>query len=234
MYLNFHIEMLYNNNRQRKLKGKYILQRGDTVKNNILLILAVALISVGIIVATVLVSTAGHEEESSSDTTTAATTTAATTETEPVTTSQTTTQPVPQEIIIPNEDTSYDEDMAHSITATARSLIGIDFVDGGDHPDNGFDNSGFIYYVLRENGYITCPRGVEAQSEMGAALSYDELRAGDLAYFYDEEMKAVQFGGIYCGDGIMIACLMPGTKVKEVNISTNYYKSHFYRGVSLT
>lgn len=204
------------------------------MKNNILLILAVAIISVGIIVATVLISTAGDDGESSrADTTSATTSATAPVVTEPVTTPATTSEP-PQEIIIPADDTPYDEDMAHSITATARSLIGIDFADGGDHPDNGFDNSGFIYYVLRENGYITCPRGVEAQSEMGAALTYEELRAGDLAYFYDEEMKAVQFGGIYCGDGTMIACLMPGTKVKEINIATNYYKQHFYRGVSLT
>ncbi len=204
------------------------------MKNNILLILAVAIISVGIIVATVLISTAGGDNDSSGDNTSASTSATVPDVTEPVTTSATTTSSQPEEIIIPADDTPYDEDMAHSITATARSLIGHDFVDGGDHPDIGFDNSGFIYYVLRENGYITCPRGVEAQSEMGAALTYDELRAGDLAYFYDEEMKAVQFGGIYCGDGVMIACLMPGTKVKEVNIATNYYKQHFYRGVSLT
>lgn len=204
------------------------------VKDNILLILAVAIISVGIIVATVLISTAGGDNDSSSDTTSATTSGTVPDVTKPVTTSATTTQSPPEEIIIPADDTPYDEDMAHSIMATARSLIGIDFADGGDHPDNGFDNSGFIYYVLRENGYITCPRGVEAQSEMGAALGYEELRAGDLAYFYDEEMKAVQFGGIYCGDGIMIACLMPGTQVKEINIATNYYKQHFYRGVSLT
>lgn len=206
------------------------------MKNNILLILAVAIISVGIIVATVLISTSGGDNDDSSSSDTTSATTSATTPyvTEPVTTSATTTESQPEEIVIPADDTPYDEDMAHSITATARSLMGIDFADGGDHPEGGFDNSGFIYYVLRENGYITCPRGVEAQSEMGAALKYDELRPGDLAYFYDEEMKAVQFGGIYCGDGIMIACLMPGTQVKEVNIATNYYKEHFYRGVSLT
>ncbi len=204
------------------------------MKNNILLILAVAIISVGIIVATVLISTAGGDNESSRGDNTSAVTSAVSDATEPTVTSAATTRPQPEEIVIPADDTPYDEDMADSITATARSLIGIDFADGGDHPDNGFDNSGFIYYVLRENGYITCPRGVEAQSDMGAALSYDQLRAGDLAYFYDEEMKEVQFGGIYCGDGIMIACLMPGTKVKEINIATNYYKEHFYRGVSLT
>lgn len=206
------------------------------MKNNILLILAVAVISVGIIVATVLITTYGSEEESSgSEYSSSSTTSDVPDVTEPdITPVTSATDSTPSEIVIPPEDSSYDEDMAHSITATARSLIGIDFADGGASPESGFDNSGFIYYVLRENGYITCPRGVGAQSEMGAALSYEQLCPGDLAFFYDEELKAVQFGGIYCGDGIMIACLMPGTKVKEVDISTNYYQQHFYRGVSLT
>ena len=124
--------------------------------------------------------------------------------------------------------------MAASIMVTAHSLIGIDFTDGGDTPTAGFDNSGFIYYVLRENGFISCPRGVYEQSQMGTALSYSELRPGDLAYFYAEDMTTVSFGGIYCGDGIMVACLMPGTQVKEININTPYYINHFYRGVSLT
>lgn len=208
------------------------------MKNNILLILAVAVISVGIIVATVLITTydGNGENSSQSEYSSSATTSDAPDVTEPDITSVTSAPETssPSEIIIPPDDPSYDEDMAHSITATARSLIGIDFADGGASPESGFDNSGFIYYVLRENGYITCPRGVGAQSEMGAALSYEQLCPGDLAFFYDEQLKAVQFGGIYCGDGIMIACLMPGTKVKEVDISTNYYQQHFYRGVSLT
>lgn len=207
------------------------------MKNNILLILAVAVISVGIIVATVLITTYDGDGESSSQSeySSSATTSYTPAEVEPeVTTTSAPDTTSPDEIIIPPDDTPYDEDMAHSITSTARSLLGIDFADGGASPESGFDNSGFIYYVLRENGYITCPRGVGAQSEMGAALSYEQLCPGDLAFFYDEELKAVQFGGIYCGDGIMIACLMPGTKVKEVDISTNYYRQHFYRGVSLT
>ena len=87
---------------------------------------------------------------------------------------------------------------------------------------------------LRENGYITCPRGLSAQSEMGAALTYDELRAGDLVYFFAEDKATIGFGGIYCGDGMMIACLMPGTQVKEINITSPYYTEHFCRGISIT
>ncbi len=203
------------------------------MKNNILLILAVTIISIGIIIATVLISGAGSGNNSSETSSTQRTTTSATS----ATTTQSTTTTATSATTVPVESTEsipYDTNMAASIMVTAHSLIGIDFTDGGDTPTAGFDNSGFIYYVLRENGFISCPRGVYEQSQMGTALSYSELRPGDLAYFYAEDMATVSFGGIYCGDGIMVACLMPGTQVKEININTQYYTNHFYRGVSLT
>lgn len=122
---------------------------------------------------------------------------------------------------------------AERIVAAANSLIGVPFAENGSDPD-GFDNSGFIYYVLRENGYITCPRGTEAQSRMGTRLGYDEIKEGDLVFFSDEGSDEVSFGGIYVGGGKMIACLMPGTLVREVDITTDYYRENFFGGVSLT
>lgn len=156
------------------------------------------------------------------------------TEDAPLAASPVTAEPVETSAPVESAEASYDSAAADGIISTAHSLIGIDFAEGGDTPDAGFDNSGFIYYVLRENGYITCPRGLKAQSEMGTALVYDELRAGDLAFFYDEAKQSVAFGGIYCGDGLMIACLMPGTQVKVINITSPYYTEHFCNGISIT
>ncbi len=212
------------------------------MKNNILLIFAVTVISVGIIVATVLISGAGNADDDRSQTS-SLTTSSATASTQHVVSEE-----PPQTIVTTEERTStsitdtapeesaehpFEHDTSHGIVATAQSLIGMDFVDGGQSADVGFDNSGFIYYVLRENGYIACPRGVYEQSQMGGVVEYDNLKAGNLVFFYDEDLATVSFGGIYVGDGIMIACLMPGTQVKEINISTPYYKTHFYRGVTL-
>ena len=119
------------------------------------------------------------------------------------------------------------------IVAMANSLIGVPFLENGSDPD-GFDNSGFIYYVLRENGYITCPRGTEAQSGMGTRLDYDSVKEGDLVFFRNEGSDEANFGGIYVGGGKMIACLMPGTLVREVDITTDYYRDNFFCGVSLS
>ncbi|MBP0983949.1 MAG: C40 family peptidase [Oscillospiraceae bacterium] len=204
------------------------------MKNNIILILVVTIISIAVIVISIAVSVGNGGGESSSP--------SGESVSEVISTPTTPTAPEPEssapetttsqtESLPPSEpERVTDEQTAGDIIALARSLIGTEFAEGGDTPEEGFDNSGFIYYVLRENGYITCPRGVSAQSEMGAALEYDQLKPGDLVFF-SESGAFAEFGGIYAGDGIMIACLMPGTQVKEVNITTSYYTAHFYRGV---
>lgn len=211
------------------------------MKNNILLILAVTVISIGIIVATVMISgggNAGADESSSSapkqSTSSMTDIYVQPTEDAPLAPVPATTEPAETSAPAESSEDTYDIAAADGIISTAHSLIGIDFADGGDTPEAGFDNSGFIYYVLRENGYITCPRGLHAQAEMGAALTYEELRAGDLVYFYAEDKATIGFGGIYCGDDIMIACLMPGTQVKEINIASPYYTEHFCKGISIT
>lgn len=205
------------------------------MKNNIILILVVTVISLAVIIISVTVSLGGHsDEETSGDesSTTSMTTSRTEPDIEPVVI---TTEPQPPQSESPVEKEDSSETVApeaEDIIALAQSLIGTEFADGGDTPASGFDNSGFIYYVLRENGYITCPRGVAAQSRMGAVKKYDELVPGDLVFF-SESGTSAEFGGIYAGEGVMIACLMPGTQVRKVDITTSYYTGNFYCGVGI-
>lgn len=128
--------------------------------------------------------------------------------------------------------------IGENIVNTARGILNRDpkvpFAENGASLD-GFDNSGFIYYVLRENGFMTCPRVLSEQTKMAARLGYNELKPGDLVFFYnDNDTEAAGFGGIYIGGGKMIACLKPDTFVQEVDVSVPYYIEHFYCGVSLS
>lgn len=207
------------------------------MKKNILLITVVTAISLAIIAAVIIInankSGAGQNESSVPISSTPVVTAAPMPQTTPEpATSSDTLPPVTE----PTEETSSAPTTpeAAGIVSLAQELIGVEFADGGDSPETGFDNSGFIYYVLRENGFITCPRGVTLQAEMGTERSFDELRPGDLVYFLNEEGSGAGFGGIYIGDGTMIACLMPGTSVKEVSITNDYYTRNFYRGIGLS
>lgn len=130
-------------------------------------------------------------------------------------------------------DISEAADVGQRIADSATALIGSPFVLNGDSPD-GFDNSGFIYYVLRQNGFITCPRTTDAQSRMGARIERDKIKTGDLVFFELEGSGEADFGGIYIGNGKMVASLNPDTNVVEVDITTDYYTASFYGGISLS
>lgn len=125
-------------------------------------------------------------------------------------------------------------DESNSIVLTAQALIGTPFAEGGKDP-SGFDNSGFIYYVLRENGYVNCPRITCDQVNMGEQISYLDMKSGDLVFFSDEEAsETANFGGIYIGGGIMVYSSMPGDYVVEKDISESYWIKRFVTAVSLS
>jgi cell wall-associated NlpC family hydrolase len=114
------------------------------------------------------------------------------------------------------------------ITDLAMSLIGEPFLFGGDSPGVGFDSSGFIYYVLRTNGYVAVPRGLNDQTGFGTLVAdYDDVQPGDILFFSTGKTRA-EFGGIYIGGGSMITCQDEGQTVKEVNITSTFYRDSFY------
>ena len=122
------------------------------------------------------------------------------------------------------------------IVATAHSLVGIDYTFSEASPEKGFDNSGFIYYVLRENGYINCPRGTEGQLAMGTKIGYDEVSPGDVVFFSDKDEESDEtnyFGGIYVGNGKLIYSPYPGEKVKYGDFTNDYWKNQFCFGIKI-
>lgn len=157
----------------------------------------------------------------------------------PSTTSVTAAVTPPPQITTTTATTVYEPppvtstDYGKEIVSTAEALIGIDFAEGGDEPSEGFDNSGFIYYVLRENGYISCPRKISGQLEWGSTAELDEIKAGDVLYFSENPGGPASFGGIYAGNGIMIYSPYPGEKVKTADITAHYWQSRFVTALSL-
>ena len=125
-----------------------------------------------------------------------------------------------------------DEGYGERIAASAEALLGIPYVFGGADP-KGFDNSGFIYYVMRQNGFISFPRLISEQADWAPAAGYNELTRGSIAYFSSEPGGAAEFGGICVGGGIMIYCPAPGDFVKKAHITDDYWKSRFVTGIVL-
>ena len=229
------------------------------MKNNILIIVVVTLVAIGVVAAVIIAGVAKGSESSqpsndipdwggshtSSGTLESSDSSLESSSSQSVTNSTGESSSSSSEI--PSSSSSagssstssipaVDYSAAESIVATANSLIGVPFVMGGNNPD-GFDNPGFIYYVLRENGFHSCSHSIAKQSTMGRQIGYEELKAGDLVFFgVDDNTKAV-FGGIYIGEGKMVACITPTNGepgVMTADITTPYYRRRFFCGVSLS
>ena len=133
-----------------------------------------------------------------------------------------------------SDNSSTINDLRTQIVSTAEALVGVDYVSGMATPEQGFDNSGLIYYVLRENGFINCPRGTAAQKEMGTTVALSEIEPGDILFFTDKDSETgemIDFVGIYTGNGQLIYSPYPGEKVKFADLNSSYWQNCFSRAV---
>ncbi len=109
----------------------------------------------------------------------------------------------------------------------ADSLVGTKYVWGGTDLD-GFDCSGFVYYVYNNSGYATMPR-LCAQDiyHHCQELSADEVIPGDLVFLTGtgSSGNTVTHVCIYVGNNMVINC---GDPVKYCKITTAWWRHHFY------
>ena len=76
-----------------------------------------------------------------------------------------------------------------AVVDSARKYLGTPYVWGGTSP-SGFDCSGFVQYVLAENGK-SVPRTTQEQFAGGQAVDKSNLQAGDLV-FYNGKVEQMQ------------------------------------------
>jgi cell wall-associated NlpC family hydrolase len=96
-----------------------------------------------------------------------------------------------------------------NIIESAYSYMGTPYQWGGTTPD-GFDCSGFVRHVFRENG-ISLSRSSREQVQEGKAVPLSELRPGDLVFFKfyssrnrERNKGRVNHVGLYLGNGQFI------------------------------
>lgn len=128
--------------------------------------------------------------------------------------------------LVPFGKTLISEEQASALIATARQYIGVPYVFGGTTPA-GFDCSGFLQYVFKQNG-LTIPRLADEQYKLGKSVKMSELRAGDLVFFTTYEPGASHCG-IYIGDGqFMHASSSRGIRIDRLD--NTYWAPRYYGG----
>lgn len=144
-------------------------------------------------------------------------------ETEPIVT----TTPPPAEIspVEPPLET------ANKASQIAAAQVGKMFKFGGASPEQGFDNSGIVYYALTQSG-IKCPRTAPEMSKIGEKKTADKLQAGDIAFFNMDNAEKTLFVALYIGEGKAVISTDEDQPVKIVDINSVWYKNAFAYGIS--
>ena len=124
-----------------------------------------------------------------------------------------------QENIVDNEESKVE---AQEIVNFAEQFLGYDYVYGGTSPENGFDCSGYTYYVYNNNG-VEIARDLVSQASIGSEVSEDEIEIGDLIIFQDNSMSGIGHSGIYIGNGEFIHAANPSRGVVTDSINNSYY-----------
>lgn len=113
------------------------------------------------------------------------------------------------------------------IVDTALKYQGVPYRWGGTGP-GGFDCSGFVWYVFRENG-IPLPRVSSEIYGLGKAVAREELLPGDIVFF-EGYCSGPSHGTIYIGDGEFVHSPSEGYCVSIARIDDPEYWAPRYYG----
>ena len=95
-------------------------------------------------------------------------------------------------------------DIGYAIVDAATAYVGVPYLWGGMAPD-GFDCSGFTWWVLNQDLGFDIGRPMEDQIATGMSVSRDELAPGDVIYFQNTYQWGISHVGFYLGDGLFIS-----------------------------
>lgn len=91
--------------------------------------------------------------------------------------------------------------LADSMLSHGLSLVGTRYRYGGSTVKSGFDCSGFIGYLFKEELGLQLPRSTREMINIDAPLvERDALEPGDLLFFSTNGRGRVSHAGIYLGD----------------------------------
>lgn len=109
------------------------------------------------------------------------------------------------------------------VVAEARGLIGRPYAWGGRSPANGFDCSGFVYYLASLVG-VDMPR--TSYDQFNAGIRAVELHVGDLVFFTTYQAGPSHVG-VYIGEGNFVHAQSEQTGVLVTSMSNPWWSSRY-------
>lgn len=107
--------------------------------------------------------------------------------------------------------------MKELIVRKAKEMLGRPYKWGGDTPEEGFDCSGFVYYVYKNTIGIDIGRATYDQIKKGVSITKNQLQIGDVIFFGSKDIP--HHVGIYLGNGEYIHSPKSGDVIKISKLS---------------
>jgi cell wall-associated NlpC family hydrolase len=125
---------------------------------------------------------------------------------------------------------------ARRAVETGDDYLGVPYLWGGSTP-RGFDCSGFVKYVYRENG-VNLPRTSRQMAHAGRSVParIRSLREGDLMLFTSKK-GVISHVALYAGNNQILHSSSSGHGVRYDDLSSKrgrYYVNHFVRARRVT
>ena len=108
---------------------------------------------------------------------------------------------------------------------TALALQGTPYLLGGETPSTGFDCSGLVRFLFRDQGW-ELPRTVREQWDYGRKIREREIQAGDLLFFYTESRGASHVG-IAISRGEFVHAPSSSGVVRVEDLSAPYWSARY-------
>lgn len=132
-----------------------------------------------------------------------------------------------------NDGTAFNEyklpALSDSLLQRGKTLMGTPYVWGGSSVKTGFDCSGFVSHVFKEELGINLPRTTAQLIQMDApVIARTDLVPGDLILFNNQGRGRVSHVGIYMGDGEFIhSSSKRSGGVRVDKLSNNYWNASY-------
>ncbi len=112
---------------------------------------------------------------------------------------------------------------AQKVVHTAYAQMGKKYRLGGASPQKGFDCSGLIWWVYRQNG-LKVPRITTEQAKAGRAVPRSLARPGDIVVFRTGQSPRGLHTGIYAGGNAFIHSPRRGERVRMESMNIPYWR----------
>jgi len=116
--------------------------------------------------------------------------------------------------------------LGDAIVAEAMGYLGTPYLWAGTDPD-GFDCSGFTYFIINWVLGNDFPRAMEGQIHSGERVTRGNLRPGDLVFFKNTYKPGLSHVGIYIGNGQFISAGGEFDNVGISNLGDDYWSTRY-------